>query len=189
MRGETTRSVSTIGTIAISIHSPHARGDPQRPRGRPAKEISIHSPHARGDNFACAAHPAHVISIHSPHARGDYGSGGGTLPWFQFQSTPLMRGETGGSWSGKSRRMYFNPLPSCEGRRCRQNHGRKPKSFQSTPLMRGETVFAPVFYSRKYISIHSPHARGDVRVNVTPKYPFISIHSPHARGDAMKKAK
>ena len=33
------------------------------------------------------------------------------------------------------------------------------------------------------ISIHSPHARGDVHVvHCLPEY-NISIHSPHARGD------
>ena len=33
------------------------------------------------------------------------------------------------------------------------------------------------------ISIHSPHARGDVRNDIEEPSPIISIHSPHARGD------
>ena len=80
---------------------------------------------------------------------------------FPFQSTPLMRGETGSQADFKAKfdisihsphargdllsqvprkaKGHFNPLPSCEGRRLlyllRLHHGK----FQSTPLMRGET--------------------------------------------------
>ena len=56
------------------------------------------------------------ISIHSPHARGD---------------------DVGDHESGY--RRYFNPLPSCEGRRKWCRHEWPPEQFQSTPLMRGET--------------------------------------------------
>ena len=39
----------------------------------------------------------------------------------------------------------------------------------------------------KDISIHSPHARGDiVRTSMRQYQNTISIHSPHARGDAEK---
>ena len=56
--------------------------------------------------------------------------------------------------------------------------------FQSTPLMRGETRPRPRKASIRSISIHSPHARGDV-VNCSHSGgASISIHSPHARGDA-----
>ena len=91
--------------------------------GRPA------SGQARNGNFH--------ISIHSPHARGDSDIGkvgkrsGNFNPLpscegrlqgtqyfdyaFEFQSTPLMRGETRVSlWAGLL--SDFNPLPSCEGR-------------------------------------------------------------------------
>ena len=50
MRGETADAAATGKRLAISIHSPHARGDRRciRPHtGLPT--ISIHSPHARGD--------------------------------------------------------------------------------------------------------------------------------------------
>ena len=36
------------------------------------------------------------------------------------------------------------------------------------------------------ISIHSPHARGDVIFLPTGHSNRISIHSPHARGDVVK---
>ena len=123
----------------ISIHSPHARGDDADADGRtrgghfnplpscegrlycstrmltpanfnplPSCEgrpyaaldwltggpISIHSPHARGDKERRArAFGSLQISIHSPHARGD-------------------KLYTSLSCSA----LYFNPLPSCEGR-------------------------------------------------------------------------
>ena len=83
------------------------------------------------------------------------------------------------------RSIYFNPLPSCEGRR----------------------VTAAAAIQALQISIHSPHARGDsVSVSHRHRPPHfnplpscegrqngaqailesvnISIHSPHARGDS-----
>ena len=56
--------------------------------------------------------------------------------------------------------------------------------FQSTPLMRGETRVEPKNRVLTLISIHSPHARGDQLVALSPCLGLISIHSPHARGDA-----
>ena len=153
------------------------------------KPISIHSPHARGDVAAVVLAPlAQLISIHSPHARGD-----------AISSTRLHR------------RAYFNPLPSCEGRRGGRGRMWMDKTFQSTPLMRGETVVCNALRNYLDISIHSPHTRGDekrawrtrtpthfnplpscegrhIRYHDTRSKQPISIHSPHARGDsgAMK---
>ena len=59
----------------------------------PAAAISIHSPHARGDNDLRNVLRIQAISIHSPHARGDVGGQIQVEPVL-FQSTPLMRGET-----------------------------------------------------------------------------------------------
>ena len=36
--------------------------------------------------------------------------------------------------------IYFNPLPSCEGRLGALDAEYSPIEFQSTPLMRGETL-------------------------------------------------
>ena len=125
------------------------------------------------------------ISIHSPHARGDAAGEGGQAPAKQFQSTPLMRGETVYPRGRGSRKNDFNPLPSCEGRR----------------------AGAQLFFAPLTISIHSPHARGDNFPHRGAPAPRdfnplpscegrrgrgggrgttrrISIHSPHARGDA-----
>ena len=102
--------------ISISIHSPHARGDGCTDRTVRRCLISIHSPHARGDHLQAFPCFDCVISIHSPHARGDLKDAG-----------------RGGKLA------YFNPLPSCEGRRWPNLTGSRTTAFQSTPLMRGET--------------------------------------------------
>ena len=92
-RGETVRLEYDRRTKEISIHSPHARGDPASTGIFPALTISTHSPHARGDFVKSVGYESAVISIHSPHARGD----------------DFARAAYG--------RLYdFNPLPSCEGR-------------------------------------------------------------------------
>ena len=56
----------------------------------------------------------------------------------------------------------FNPLPSCEGRLRLISSKPFLLTFQSTPLMRGETKFNEKFADIIDISIHSPHARGDL---------------------------
>ena len=78
----------------ISIHSPHARGDPTIDDDSISLYISIHSPHARGDYLYSWGIEPTEISIHSPHARGD------TI-WSAFAAVA----------------SDFNPLPSREGRR------------------------------------------------------------------------
>ena len=122
----------------ISIHSPHARGDKCFHDPLIGRPISIHSPHARGDNSAAFIRNSALISIHSPHARGD-------LP-FRYMSSgfkisihsPHARGDYLPTYNCP-RRPYFNPLPSCEGRRPKQRIFPLIGEFQSTPLMRGET--------------------------------------------------
>ena len=79
----------------------------------------------------------------------------------QFQSTPLMRGETMASPIAHLMPSDFNPLPSCEGRHSHIASRAKCFSFQSTPLMRGETPERLGITHERWISIHSPHARGD----------------------------
>ena len=94
MRGETNLFSSTFNVIAISIHSPHARGDDEIIDGLRIAHISIHSPHARGDLTVDAV----AYSLDA------------------FQSTPLMRGETFAATQTRKESQNFNPLPSCEGR-------------------------------------------------------------------------
>ena len=78
-----------------------------------------------------------------------------------FQSTPLMRGETRNVGRRTHNDLYFNPLPSCEGRLLVDDEFFQIYTFQSTPLMRGETNADATVTDALGISIHSPHARGD----------------------------
>ena len=124
------------------------------------------------------------ISIHSPHARGDPRGAAGNSVYAYFNPLPSCEGRRATDTATNYLPDDFNPLPSCEGRR--RCGGRAP---------------IPV-----YISIHSPHARGDVIARIQKRghthfnplpscegrplraakrfsRASISIHSPHARGD------
>ena len=126
---------------------------------------------------------------------------------------------------------YFNPRSSCEERLALNTLPASAKEFQSTLLMRGATSWARVSasspanfnprssceerpeimiskYQNVVISIHAPHARSDVLVQVNPATFLlfqstllmrgatdtcqlcvlagsISIHAPHARSDLI----
>ena len=121
------------------------------------------TPLTRGETFpGDTANDEIIVSIHSPHARGDrkipllaaQANGFNPLPsregrpdadkaeviCVEFQSTPLTRGETMDICGGDLKMSGFNPLPSCEGR--------PPAQVEQT--------------AAQDISIHSPHARGDL---------------------------
>ena len=145
-------------------------------------DISIHSPHARGDPLNCWQRFLIKISIHSPHARGDRGDTAILSPIRAFQSTPLMRGET----TLRRRETTFSPFqstPLMRGETKARRICSRRKRFQSTPLMRGETLTDDERRVDADISIHSPHARGDLKAISRIQGAAISIHSPHARGD------
>ena len=191
--------------------------------------ISIHAPHARGD----PPNPTMLIFLlkfqSTPLMRGATWLDRETiLRKLPFQSTPLMRGATlrqgrlsrsardfnprpscegrRGTSSRPTCRRYFNPRPSCEGRlvphgayiapspisihaphaRGDLPEGRRTEEmtiFQSTPLMRGATARTGCRLAPRRISIHAPHARGDAGRGGHGKARCISIHAPHARGD------
>ena len=118
----------------------------------------------RGETKAFdAALIACIISIHSPHARGDVD----VLPeqhrFMRFQSTPLMRGET----------PTDRPLSAIA-------------TFQSTPLMRGETLDSAKQDHSIYISIHSPHARGDLAFTSSTQSQRTFQSTPLMRGETSQ---
>ena len=184
MRGETLIHFQKRSKPQISIHSPHARGDRRKRGNLVLREISIHSPHARGDSKD-SAHWS-ILNYFNP------------LP--SCEGRPLVA-------AGQNLPLTdFNPLPSCEGRRLTSPPAKSVFVFQSTPLMRGETAAAISLLHLHCISIHSPHARGDLHRGYGQKAQShfnplpscegrlgafllldhgasISIHSPHARGD------
>ncbi len=104
-------------SLAISIHAPHARGDPPFTTTR-------HGLHDFNPRPSCEGRPVSVraetsaltISIHAPHARGDTSLPSTRMEMWSFQSTPLMRGAT--AWRSRAAAQGL---------------------FQSTPLMRGAT--------------------------------------------------
>ena len=79
------------------------------------------------------------ISIHSPHARGD-----------AMVNVPA------------SHLTDFNPLPSCEGRLRPFSMLCVSTDFNPLPSCEGRPVQNVVICLPNTISIHSPHARGDV---------------------------
>ena len=77
----------------------------------------------------------------------------------EFQSTPLMRGET---CSGLMRMLplAFQSTPLVRGETALPKVPKGGESFQSTPLMRGETNLYALPGGIEAISIHSPRMRG-----------------------------
>ena len=147
--------------------------------------VSIHAPHARGDMEGQTQFISPNVSIHAPHARGDLSSPPPSSVLSVFQSTPLMRGAT---------TAFPISLTVLE--------------FQSTPLMRGATLIGLITASPLLVSIHAPHARGDLPSSIYLLNPScfnprpscegrlavpaklhagarVSIHAPHARGDLV----
>ena len=123
------------------------------------------------------------ISIHAPHAGGD----------------GLLCGRS-------SSELNFNPRPPCGGRLANTYYAARGMEFQSTPPMRGATPNPGEAPAINFISIHAPHAGGDVpgsagtatTFDFNPRPPCggrpaaerrydggdgISIHAPHAGGD------
>ena len=144
----------------------------------------------------------------APLSRGETTVTGYTSAGILFQSTPLSRGETrlaidqiplqGISIHSPLTRgddtvipeililLYFNPLPSHEGRPNKRLHRQGQEEFQSTPLSRGETATRKPALAEMQISIHSPLTRGDYGALVESIQVYrISIHSPLTRGDSQ----
>ena len=137
MRGATSSPGTWREPRAVSIHAPHARGDPAtsvgrafprcfnpRPscegrrgyKGRRYRErVSIHAPHARGDAFQGDRPFDAQVSIHAPHARGDVRVNPAAPKILVSIHAPHARGDS----IAIHKRLHkprFNPRPSCEGR-------------------------------------------------------------------------
>ena len=147
--------------LAISIHSPHTRGDPCRRPDRHRAAISIHSPHTRGDP---------VLYIYK------------TI-YLNFNPLPSYEGRRKRPEASRGR-ADFNPLPSHEGRQVPQSSKPLTCSFQSTPLTRGETLRAALRLVLVLVFQSTPLTRGETRRKEHTRWNSrISIHSPHTRGD------
>ena len=89
-----------------------------------------------------------------------------------------------------TRKPCFNSRPSCEGRPMYCYLFFYKRRFQFTPLMRGATKTLETEYFMKGVSIHAPHARGDITiyVNMHPLPGFNSRPSCEGRPGSLKKA-
>ena len=138
MRGETTANTLDLLTAAISIHSPHARGDVLVCAAWiEVKVISIHSPHARGDDKYQVLSADKVEFQSTPLMRGETRDLRRMIRSVEFQSTPLMRGETESRQARGRAKGNFNPLPSCEGRPGHKNGLTILQNFNPLPSCEG----------------------------------------------------
>ena len=168
---------------AISIHSPHTRGDRGRAQGGEDSRFQS-TPLIRGETGDPTKGVSPTRDFNPlPSYEGRQPQASFPSTDVSFQSTPLIRGETSLSPDRTSDASNFNPLPSYEGR----PHGKTPRtavfSFQSTPLIRGETMTSHASGERMQFQ-STPLIRGETGVQRfgTVKA-WISIHSPHTRGD------
>ena len=146
--------------------------------------ISIHSPHTRGDRFGRDWHEVGCRFQSTPLIRGETGGGRGASPRETISiHSPHTRGDFSPFWRFL-RQKDFNPLPSYEGRLDRLKDYCESNGFQSTPLIRGETVYC--VYNQNDLANFNPLPSYEGRQGVVSPAPpavHISIHSPHTRGD------
>ena len=184
MRGET-----QAGYLAFSSKSfqstPLMRGETGSQADFKAQfDISIHSPHARGDTITISKgiKPNYFNPLPSCEGRRCIGPCGGDQDYFNplpsCEGRPLHR-------SPARARMNFNPLPSCEGRLSANRSPASSGLFQSTPLMRGETARKETTVAGARISIHSPHARGDVTAFRLSRRVQAFQSTPLMRGETL----
>ena len=162
MRRATARSAPVSTGRPVSIHAPHAEGDePSRttalavrcfnprppcggrlavPRRDRIHHVSIHAPHAEGDESRQQAALDAQVSIHAPHAEGDVNDRTVATLKQRFNPRPPCGGRPMSAHFG-CLRTCFNPRPPCGGR----------------PVQRGDRR------SQSAVSIHAPHAEGDLR--------------------------
>ena len=79
-----------------------------------------------------------------------------------FQSTPPMRRATMMTSSEFAILTCFNPRPPCGGRLNARKYDVFLGMFQSTPPMRRATLVRRWLCITVDVSIHAPHAEGDI---------------------------
>ena len=172
--------------ILVSIHSPHTRGDPYRSIESAESIVSIHSPHARGDQMR-SMYTGEAIGFNPlPSREGRPDADKAEVICVEFQSTPLTRGETMDICGGDLKMSGFNPLPSCEGRPPAQVEQTAAQDISiHSPHARGDLLSSPPASAGRYFN-PLPSCEGRPKVLDSPEIrAAISIHSPHARGDCI----
>ena len=197
--------------MGVSTRIPRARDNVSAVFNPARLLVSVHAPHAGGDPPRRARRTAWPCFNPRPSCEGRLAitTDNGTI--FKFQSTPLMRGATALTWQRRRRWPGFNPRPSCEGRRRLSRSPQSRLTFQSTPLMRGATrsrfrsqPARPCFNPRPSCEGRQTSSGGTTRrctrFNPRPSCEGrrgmhlarrhdreVSIHAPHARGDRSER--
>ena len=173
--------------------------------------ISIHTPHAGSDLFIrivpkrhyyfnphspCGERPLLQVCVSpstqfqstlpmrgaTPGVRKGYFCAG-------FQSTLPMRGATRSRSPGQPRCRYFNPHSPCGERHLRLVAECNRDRFQSTLPMRGATQVMQQMQQTMAISIHTPHAGSDPRLERTRSMTGdFNPHSPCGERQAWRAA-
>ena len=212
VRGETTFCPVFTGQRHISIHSPRARGDVAGGRGSAGAGDFNPLPSCEGRPYAqpvtrtktdfnplpsCEGRPFFICkntkifynfnplpSCEGRHAKTH-------LHGFvrQFQSTPLVRGETQHGTPSHLRDSISIHSPRARGDLSRHFRSLFHRLISiHSPRARGDKLGLAKDYALRKISIHSPRARGDAQERRRVCHASgISIHSPRARGDAVER--
>ena len=163
MRGETSLE-ERMGRIEANFNPlPSCEGRPRRAIFADAPKQFQSTPLMRGETGVggggCAklklfqstplmrgeTHPATItirigIFQSTPLMRGETLFGTWRAKQNGFQSTPLMRGETNFHFDYLSFSRYFNPLPSCEGRRLCSTRWSSSGNFNPLPSCEGRHI-------------------------------------------------
>ena len=148
--------------------------------------ISIHSPHARGDFQMCAFSMAHQYFNPLPSCEGRHDTAFPCPAERNFNPLPSCEGRLCASVSG-AMGTNFNPLPSCEGRRARDSPDKAAEDFNPLPSCEGRRSQIKHGKGKAIISIHSPHARGDLARRKSTGFVSEFQSTPLMRGETSRR--
>ncbi len=142
-RGGATKQMFGLLVIPdVSIHAPHAGGQPQMPTLMPAARTFQYMPPTRGGNLMCVQEAANAE---------------------QFQYMPPTRG--GNSCSASMSTSYLRVsihAPHAGGQPVRPKSQENAIMFQYMPPTRGGNSSNRAFQKSFVVSIHAPHAGGQL---------------------------
>ena len=183
MWGATTRKLSTLSNVAISIHAPRVGRDPATMADVQRAKISIHAPRVGRDRMYVHLPMRHnqfqstrpvwgatneeterfspeSISIHAPRVGRDYAVAQNLFGDCISIHAPRV-GRDKIPARNPTRRRNFNPRAPCGARPHIANADRVKAEFQSTRPVWGATSPLKSFRWLQVISIHAPRVGRD----------------------------